>query len=438
MTVTSSHARVARAPRPDTELWPDLATVPSGPRARASAAVAGKIVAAVCRRLEIQLVTPETAVLPDVAAIVVHDEEEFLRRVGADGLIGFGEAYLTGAWDSPDIALLVTKLATSVDRLVPQWMQRMRRVHVRREPRRHQNTVTQSRSNISHHYDLSNDLFTLFLDPTLSYSSALFDTELVAAGDHRVAVAPAPVAGHATDVLREAQQRKIDRLLDEAGVGEGTRLLEIGTGWGELALRAAARGATVRTVTLSQEQLELARERVAAAGYADRVSIELLDYRLVEGEYDAVVSVEMIEAVGDEYWSAYFRQIDGLLVPGGRFALQAITMPHQRMLDTRDDFTWIKKYIFPGGLLPSVEAIEEITRRETALRVTDRLSFGQHYAETLRLWDETFGANLDQVRALGFDPTFLRMWHFYLAYCQGGFAAGYTDVQQMTFVKETR
>ncbi len=439
MTITSAHSTVARAPRPDTELWPDLATVPSGPRARASAAIAGNIVAAACRRLGIQLVSPETAVLPDVPAIVVHDEDEFLRRVGADGLIGFGEAYLTGAWDSPDLALLVTQLATSVDRLVPQWMQRLRRVHVRREPRRHQNTVTQSRSNISHHYDLSNDLFTLFLDPTLSYSSALFDTELVEADGHRVAAVPLPTdAARATELFRAAQQRKIDRLLDEAGVGEGTRLLEIGTGWGELALRAAARGATVRTVTLSQEQLELARERVAAAGYADRVSIELLDYRLVEGAYDAVVSVEMIEAVGDEYWSAYFRQVDGLLVPGGRFALQAITMPHQRMLDTRDDFTWIKKYIFPGGLLPSVEAIQEITARETALRVTDRLSFGTHYAETLRLWDETFRANLDQVRALGFDPTFLRMWHFYLAYCQGGFAAGYTDVQQMTFVKESR
>ncbi|TCJ29387.1 SAM-dependent methyltransferase [Nocardioides jejuensis] len=439
MTVTSTRSSAARAPRPDPELWPDLAVVPSGLRARASARVAGGIVAAACRRLGIQLVTPETAVLPDVPAIVVHDQDEFLRRVGADGLIGFGEAYLTGAWDSPDIALLVTQLATSVDRLVPPWMQRLRRVHVRREPRRHQNTVAQSRSNISHHYDLSNDLFTLFLDPTLSYSSALFDTELVPAANHRVAAAPAPVpTDRMAELLRDAQQRKIDRLLDEAGVGEGTRLLEIGTGWGELALRAAARGATVRTVTLSQEQLELARERVVAAGYADRVSIELLDYRLVDGEYDAVVSVEMIEAVGDEYWSAYFRQVDGLLAPGGRFALQAITMPHQRMLDTRDDFTWIKKYIFPGGLLPSVEVIEEITARETALRLTDRLSFGSHYAETLRVWDETFRTNLDRVRALGFDPTFLRMWHFYLAYCQGGFAAGYTDVQQMTFVKENQ
>ena len=438
MTITSATPSVTMRQRPDPELWPGLAEIPSGPRAHASAAIAERLVRAVCRRLAIQLLGPDEPALPDLPAIVLHDEDEFFRRVGADGLIGFGEAYLTGAWDSPDIAVLVTTLATRVDQLVPKWMQRLRRVHVRREPRRHRNTVTQSRSNISHHYDLSNDLFALFLDPTLSYSSALFDTRLVRSGDHQVAVAPEPVAPeHAQDAFVEAQHRKIDRLLDQAGVGPGTRLLEIGTGWGELALRAAARGATVRTVTLSQEQLELAQSRVDAAGLSDLVSIELLDYRLLDGQYDAVVSVEMIEAVGDEYWSTYFRTVDDLLVPGGRFALQAITMPHQRMLDTRDDFTWIKKYIFPGGLLPSVEAIEEITRSETLLRVTDRLSMGAHYAETLRLWDQRFCDSVEEVRSLGFDPTFLRMWHFYLAYCQGGFAGGYTDVQQMTFVKES-
>ncbi|MFC7496365.1 MULTISPECIES: class I SAM-dependent methyltransferase [unclassified Nocardioides] len=438
MTVSAARA-VVRRPCPDPELWPDLAAVPGGLRARVSARVAGGLVRAACRRLDIQLVGPDAELRPDRPAIVVHDEEEFLLRVGADGLIGFGEAYLTGAWDSPDIARLATVLASGVDRLVPLWMQRLRRLHVRREPRRHHNTVDRSRSNVSHHYDLSNDLFALFLDPTLSYSSALFDTEVVRRGDHLVAHAPAPVEpGDARHVLATAQERKIDRLLDRAGVGPGTRVLEIGTGWGELALRAAARGATVRTVTLSQQQRELARERVAASGLADRVSIELLDYRLVEGEYDAVVSVEMIEAVGDEYWSTYFRAVDDLLVPGGRFALQAITMPHHRMLATRDDFTWIKKYIFPGGLLPSVEAIEQVAARETALRLNDRLAMGAHYAETLRLWDQSFCGAEEQVWALGFDPTFIRMWHFYLAYSQGGFAAGYIDVQQMTFVKEPR
>lgn len=413
---------------PTGSAWPALDTVPHGPRARISAAVARRIFVAGASRLGISWSTDGSP-----ADLVLHRPDEFFTRLGSDGLIGFGESYLTGAWDAEDLAGTLTVLCREIADLVPAWMQRLRAAYVARPPRHHRGSEDHTRDNIAHHYDLSNDLFATFLDPTLSYSAAMFDTDSATEG-HRTILGP-PARG---SDLAEGQARKIERILDAARVGPGSRVLEIGTGWGELALRAAARGATVRTVTLSQEQLELARERVAAAGYGDRVSIELLDYRLIEGEYDAVVSVEMIEAVGDEYWSEYFRKVDDLLVPGGRFALQAITMPHQRMLDTRDDFTWIKKYIFPGGLLPSVEAIEEITRRETALRVTDRLSFGQHYAETLRLWDETFRANLDQVRALGFDPTFLRMWHFYLAYCQGGFAAGYTDVQQMTFVKEIR
>jgi cyclopropane-fatty-acyl-phospholipid synthase len=217
-------------------------------------------------------------------------------------------------------------------------------------------------------------------------------------------------------------------------------VLEIGTGWGELAIRAARRGATVHTITLSVEQLELAEERIAAAGLADRVTVELLDYRaLPEGTtYDAVVSVEMIEAVGHEFWGTYFRTLDRVLAPGGRVALQAITMPHDRMLATRGTHTWITKYVFPGGLLPSVEAIDEVTRAETDLRLTGRLSMGSHYAETLRRWDRRFLAQRDSVHALGFDDVFMRMWHFYLAYSQAGFASGYIDVQQLTFTREAR
>ncbi len=233
--------------------------------------------------------------------------------------------------------------------------------------------------------------------------------------------------------FHEAQLRKIDRLLDQTRVGPGTRVLEIGTGWGELAIRAAARGATVHSVTLSSEQQDLARERIAAAGFADRVHVELSDYRDVRGEYDAVLSVEMIEAVGHEYWPTYFRTIDRLLAPGGRVGIQAILMPHDRMLATRRTYTWINKYIFPGGFLPSAQAIDEVNAAHTTLRVTDRLEFGQDYAETLRRWDETFLAAAPEVRALGFDETFLRMWHFYLCYSRAGFASGYLDVQQLTF-----
>ena len=243
-----------------------------------------------------------------------------------------------------------------------------------------------------------------------------------------------PAGGEAaSEPLAEAQGRKIERLLDRTGVGEGTRLLEIGTGWGELAVRAARRGARVRSITLSSEQQALARRRIDAAGLGDRVSVDLCDYRAIQDHaaYDAVVSVEMIEAVGHDFWPAYFQILDRVLAPGGKVGLQAILMPHDRMLATRRTHTWINKYIFPGGFLPSAEAIDRVTREHTTLRVTERLSFGSHYAETLRRWDATFRAAHGRVRELGFDETFERMWHFYLEYSRAGFASGYLDVEQI-------
>ena len=212
-------------------------------------------------------------------------------------------------------------------------------------------------------------------------------------------------------------------------MAEGTRLLEIGTGWGGLAIRAAARGASVTTVTISVEQALLARERIARAGYADRVDVRLQDYRQVTGEYDAVVSVEMVEAVGWNHWPAYFAALDRLLAPGGKVALQAITMPHDRMLATRDTYTWIVKYIFPGGHLPSVQAVHEQVAA-TSLRITDELRMGSHYAETLRQWRRTFLDRAPEVAELGFDEVFRRMWSLYLAYSEAGFASGYLDVVQ--------
>ncbi len=210
-------------------------------------------------------------------------------------------------------------------------------------------------------------------------------------------------------------------------------MLEIGTGWGELCIRAAARGATVRSVTLSAEQQQLARQRVAAAGLSDRVEIDLLDYRDVDGCYDAVISVEMIEAVGYHFWPTYFKALDRLVAPGGRVSIQAITMPNRRMLASRNTYTWIQKYIFPGGLLPSVEAITGITGRHTRLRTVEMTSIGPHYAETLRLWRERFLQQRETVSALGFDGVFHRMWELYLAYSEAGFRSGYLDVFQWTF-----
>ena len=210
-------------------------------------------------------------------------------------------------------------------------------------------------------------------------------------------------------------------------------MLEIGTGWGELAIRAAARGAHVHSITLSAEQQQMAQQRVAAAGLSDRVTIELKDYREVDGRYDAVLSVEMIEAVGYRFWPTYFQTLDRLVSPGGRVAIQAITMPHDRMLVSRNTYTWIQKYIFPGGVIPSVEAIVGITERETRLRTVGMLSLRPHYAETLRLWRERFLADRPAVSALGFDDVFQRMWELYLAYSEAGFRCGYLDVYQWTF-----
>jgi cyclopropane-fatty-acyl-phospholipid synthase len=420
--------------------WPGLDLPPNGVRAAISATVARRLFSAAVSRLPVAVELREGEGRRQVLggggpAMVVHRPEEFFARLGRHGLIGFGESYLTRAWDAEDLAGFLTVLAADLPTLIPASLQRARALVVPRPPRAQRSTATNSRNNIAHHYDLSNDLFGTFLDPTLSYSSALFDTPVRAYDGHLVAIPPGGEA--ATEPLADAQARKIERLLDVTGVGTGTRLLEIGTGWGELAIRAAHRGATVRSVTLSSEQLELATKQVAAAGVSDRVRVELCDYRAIEerAAYDAVVSVEMIEAVGHEFWPTYFRTLDAVLAPGGRVGLQAIVMPHDRMLATRRTHTWINKYIFPGGFLPSVEAIEQVTREHTGLRVSERLSFGSHYAETLRRWDTEFLAAGERVRELGFDETFQRMWHFYLEYSRAGFASGYLDVEQILLTR---
>ena len=417
--------------------WSGLDVVPSGLRTAVSARAARRLFEAAVARLDVTVLLEDpdrTRTLGRGGPVMtVHRPGEFFARIGRHQLIGFGEAYLTGSWDAEDVVGFLAVLAADLPDLVPRSLQKLRAMVVARPPRMHRNSERNSGNNIAHHYDLSNDLFGIFLDPSLSYSSALFDAEVLPAGDYERAGAPAEGAD-----LYAGQLRKIDRLLDETRVGEGSRVLEIGTGWGELAIRAARRGATVRTVTLSTEQKALAEQRTAAAGVADRVDVELCDYRELrpgDGRYDAVVSVEMLEAVGHEYWSTYFTTVDRLLAPGGRVGIQAITMPHDRMLATRHTYTWINKYIFPGGFLPSVEAVEEITSRDTSLRVSNRLSMGPHYAETLRQWDAAFLAASEDVRRLGFDETFERMWHFYLEYSRAGFTSGYLDVQQFTLAR---
>ncbi len=347
--------------------------------------------------------------------MTIHQPDELFARLGAHPSTGFGESYMTGAWDAPELGDFLTVLAARITTLVPRPLQVLRGVVMPRPPRDERGARADTQRVVGHHYDLSNELFALFLDPTMTYSSALFEST--------------------DEDLQTAQERKLDRLLDLAEVGEGTRLLEIGSGWGSLAIRAAGRGARVRTITLSVEQQQLARERIAAVGLGGLIDVDLCDYRDLDGRYDAVVSVEMIEAVGWRHWPTYFATIDRVLAPGGRAAIQAITMPHDRMKVTRNTHTWVTKYIFPGGFLPSVQALDEATD-DTALTLESSFGFGSHYAETLRRWDEQFVARAGEVEALGFDHTFRRMWHFYLEYSRAGFASGYLDDHHLVFTKE--
>ena len=381
------------------------------------------ILGAVLRRVPVRVLLPGGRLLsapdprlhPDPPTIEIIRPGELVRRLASHPKIGIGEAYTAGDWRAApgtDLAATLLPFAQRMTTAVPPVLRRLRRLVDRPIPRTQRNTIAGARQNIADHYDLSNDLFAAFLDETLSYSCAYFD-------DGR------PWAAQS---LAEAQLRKVDAVLDLAGVGPGTRLLEIGTGWGALAVEAARRGAVVTSLTLSAEQADLARRRVEAAGLAGSVDIRLQDYREIDGSFDAIVSVEMIEAVGEEYWPAYFAAIDRLLAPGGMVAIQSILMAHDRYLATRRSYGWVQKHIFPGGLIPSAEAIEATARSHTTLRVTDVARFGQHYAETLLRWRGSFAAAWPQITDLGFDEAFRRTWEFYLAYCHAGFASGYLDV----------
>ena len=422
--MTSISTRHAASQTIDAGRWPDVAATAGRP---VRAAIAHALFTAGVAKLPLRVRFPDGRLIgagaPADPVMVLHRPREFFRRVGASGLIGFGESYMAGDWDSAGLPGLLTVFAANVGDLVPPWQQRLRQLAVRRPPSDDTQTREGARRNIGRHYDLSNELFALFLDETMTYSSALFAT----------AQDGTPVASE--PLLAGAQRRKIDRMLDRAGVGPGCRMLEVGTGWGELALRAAGRGAHVVTITISREQQALAARRVAEAGLSGQVSVELRDYRDIRGEFDAICSVEMIEAVGERYWDAYFAALDQHLAPGGRIGLQTITMDHDRMLATRRTYTWIHKYIFPGGLLPSVTAIENSLASSTRLRITARDDFGGHYAETLKIWRERFCSRADEFVRLGFDEVFNRMWTFYLAYSEAGFRSGYIGVSQLTLAR---
>jgi cyclopropane-fatty-acyl-phospholipid synthase len=398
----------------DVERWPAMAAPPPA-SLRATLARLAFRRAARLAAISVRFPDGSSFGSPSGPVLDVINQDAFFARLGREGKIGFGEAYMAGDWDAPCLVEVLEALAREINRLIPPSLQWLRRLYEGRHPEAEENDRAGSRRNVARHYDLSNDLFGVFLDESMTYSSALFD--------------------HESEALAQAQARKIARLLDATRVGRGSRVLEIGTGWGELALQAARRGAQVTSVTLSEEQAELARRRVESAGLTACIDIRVEDYRDVAGQFDVVLSVEMIEAVGERWWPQYFRTLDERLVPGGRIGLQSILMEHDHLTATKSSWTWIHKYIFPGGLIPSEEAIRQVLDEHTSLQIVDQRRFGDSYALTLRRWRHAFDTNVDVVEQLGFDRTFRRMWDFYLAYSEAGFLSGYIDVAQFVMTK---
>jgi cyclopropane-fatty-acyl-phospholipid synthase len=336
----------------------------------------------------------------------------FLRRLLWSAEVGFAEGFMAGEWDSPDLTALLTTLSANFDGLAGMLggnpLMRLLRAlgHAR-----NRNSRAGSRRNIRAHYDLGDDFYGLWLDEGLDYSSALF-------------TAPG-------QSLAEAQRNKHDSLARMMDLQPGHRLLEIGCGWGGFAEFAATRyGVEVTAVTISRAQHAYAARRIQAAGLADRVTVALSDYRDLAGRFDRIASIEMLEAVGEAYWPAYFSRLHALLAPGGRAGLQVITIQDQLFEAYRRQPDFIQLHVFPGGMLPSEARLRQETDR-AGLGWTQIRRFGHSYADTLGEWARRYGAGAGEVRAQGFDERFDRLWRYYLAYCEAGFRTGRTDVIQL-------
>ncbi len=342
----------------------------------------------------------------------------FFRHAVLGGSLSVAESYLRGDWDSDDLTAFLRIFVRNIeatDRL-DRGVSRIAKLVNRLYHRWHANSKSGSRRNIHAHYDLGNDFFRLMLDDTMAYSSGIFLTP--------------------TSTLRDASLEKMDRICRKLELRPSDHLLEIGTGWGGLAIHAATQfGCRVTTTTISQQQFDVAQQRIEAAGLSNRVTLLLKDYRDLTGQFDKLVSVEMIEAVGHRYYDTYFRKCSELLKPDGTFVLQGIVMPDRRYAQYLKSVDFIQKYVFPGGCLPSMSAMLESTARVTDLRFVHAEDFGTHYAQTLREWRQRFHARLDDVRTLGFPDRFIRMWNYYLSYCEAAFDERFTGVVQIQFDK---
>lgn len=347
-----------------------------------------------------------------VGRVDIHKDDVFTRLV-RDGDMGFSDAYLDGDWTSPDLQAFLDVVVLNNDEVANgypgTWMLQ---AYERLRHWMNTNTKAQARKNISYHYDLGNDFYSQWLDKTMTYSSALFKT--------------------GQEDLEKAQLGKYESLCNEMGMREGDHLLEIGCGWGGFAEYAAGtRGAKMTCLTISQEQHDYAKERMFKAGLADRVDVVMRDYRDETGTYDGIASIEMFEAVGEKYWPTYFNTVHDRLKPGCNASLQIITIDNRLFPKYRKTVDFIQKHIFPGGMLPSPNALHQ-QMDLAGLKFVNSVEFGESYSITLRRWHQVFLDRWDDIATLGFDERFKNMWEFYLTSCAAAFQSGTTDVTQVT------
>ena len=351
------------------------------------------------------------------AEVHVHDSSLY-RQILAGGSIATGEAYMSGHWTSPNLVAVMRLFSANLATLELLESQRswLVRLGLKLSHALKRNTREGSRKNISAHYDLGNHFFELFLDPTMMYSAALFATDKT--------------------TLEDASVAKLEELCRQLELSSDDHLLEIGTGWGGMAIHAARNyGCRVTTTTISREQHAYTLQQIKAAGLQDRVTVLCEDYRNLSGSFDKLVSIEMIEAVGHDFYSSYFQQCSRLLKPQGKMLIQAITIADQRYAAARDSVDFIQRYIFPGGSLPSVAVIADHLARDTDMQMIHLRDITRDYALTLASWRERFLAAQAAVKEMGFDQTFIRMWEFYLAYCEGGFRERIIGTVQLALAK---
>ena len=337
----------------------------------------------------------------------------FYRRTLLGGDLGFAESYAKSEWFTDNLTNLISILILNKEKLsgLNIGWNFMTKIFARIGHWRRRNTLSGSKRNIQEHYDLSNEMFMTFLDKTMTYSCGFFENK--------------------NDSLYQAQINKIDKILDKVNLEAGDHLLEIGSGWGALAKRAVDRtGCKVTTITLSERQYTYVKKLIKEEKLEDNINIELMDFRKMEGAYDKIVSVEMIEAIGFDLFNPYFAKIESLMKPGGRAAIQAITYPDENYDIYRKGCDFIQKFIFPGSLLPSVAAMKNSVRL-TEMEVEDLERIGPHYATTLSLWNKNFNENIEDIKELGFDQYFINLWNYYFSYCEAGFANGTIDDVQL-------